>query len=1374
MQNFVRTTLLIILLLLVPRFFPQSDSPDLISNNSLVGLPIIHNYLPSDYNATPQNWSIVQDHRGIVYFANTGGLLEYDGVAWRLIGITNKIARALAIDKNGIIYVGGINQFGFLRPDSIGNMEYVSLIPLLPAGDREFEDIWSIWSSGKGVYFQSTSRIFLIKDPVNSLRKLNHDNVKIWRSKSLFNPAFLVNDNYYIPQNGKGLFTFSGDSLIQVWGGEIFADETIYDMLGFPPSDNSGNKILICTSDRGFFIYDGKSFRQFKTEIDSYLLKHKPYFGGALLNDDTYAIGTQTGGLVIIDKNGRLLKLINKRYGLHDNTVWFVYPDNSGNMWLGLNNGITRINYPSPLSVADSRFGIDGIIFSMNNYRGRIYLSTPNGVYHSTTGNMNETGQDFELVEGITSESWGMLSLDNMQLVGTTGGIYKITGDKAVKINTGWRFAYSLCRSRVDSNIIYVGLHDGLAKLQYLNGDWYDAGRIPGISEIVPKVVEDSDGTLWLSTYNKGLVRVIPQSEGNNASYSITKFEKDKFGSQVSILIFHNKIIFGTSEGIMSFDKGKNEFEPDSSLGNYFIKDYNVIDLAKDIRGNIWILGTKKNSFETDRIIINDNDSIIRETFPGLKIIAENILGFNPYRIFPDRNNENIIWITANEKLYRFDIDKSGVSSSETKFNTLIRKVNINGNKVVYYGGYSQKDLSGKDSVWNLADGVNSIEFNYSSSSYLQENGNKYRYMLEGFDDGWSDWTSESKKEYTNLSSGEYRFRVQGLNVSGITGEEASFAFVIPVPWYKSVWAITLLILISIFGVLWIFNFRIRILEKRNLELEAIVDKRTNEVRHQKDTLEVQAKKLLELDRMKSNFFTNISHEFRTPLTLVMGQIENLLNTINDETTRNKLLMALSNSKQLQSLINRLLELSRLESGEMKIKIAETELNSFLRKIISTFESLTERRKIKLEFNKADAKIFIFIDREKMEEVFNNLISNAIKFTPDSGKISLTILRNPDATDYVEIRLTDTGIGIKPEHLPHIFDRFYQVDSSQKRNYEGTGIGLAIVKELVELHNGWISVKSVPTEGTEFTVLLPLGKDYFSENPNVEFVNVPNKIIETEKEPDFTAELKRNELLTSEDENENQEQDVIMVVEDNQDMRSFIKENLMGNFKIIEAKNGEEGVNRAFDTIPDLIITDVMMPAMDGYELSANLKSDKKTSHIPIIMLTAKADEESKLKGLHIGVDDYLIKPFSTKELNVRVDNLIKLRKLLKDRYKEISAMNISDIEAKPIDQEFLEKVFENIRTHIEDPGYGVAKLADEVGMSVSQLNRKLNALINQSAGKLIRSTKLDYASQLLKKRAGNISEIAFRVGFSDTPGFTHSFKEKFGCTPSEYLKSLK
>ncbi len=1354
----------IFLLFLIPAGFePAAQSLMNTGSNYLNGLPVIRNYLPAEYSATPQNWSILKDRRGIMYFANTGGVLEFDGVEWRLIPVINEVARTLAIDEEGIIYAGGVNEFGYLQADAAGQMHYTSLVSLLPLKDKEFGDIWSIYTSGREVFFQSSSRIFRIKDPVNSYKNHKAAEIKTWTSKKLYSPAFFVNGKYYMPEAGTGLLSMEGDSLKLLPGGERFADETIYDMLSYSTGNKPGherNKILIGTAGKGFYLFDGKSFTQFKTEADDYIQKNKLYFRGGILSNNTYVFGTQTGGMIVINNNGRLLQVINKKNGLSDNTVWFVYPDDNGILWLGLNNGVARVTYPSPLTLIDSRFGIDGLIFSVNRFAGSIYLSTPNGVYHSQQeGN---TGSFFKLVDGINSESWELLSVNDYQLAATTHGVYKIKDDKPAVIKTDWRFAYSFCRSKIHPDIIYVGLHDGLAKLKLLNGEWTDGGRVPGINEIITQVVEASDGTLWLSSYNKGILRIIPDYNGNNSSYTITHFQEKLGNRQPPLIEYEQRVIFGTPDGPMNFDNTSNRFVFDSRFGNYF-KDFSITDLKKDAAGSLWITGNKNNSAETGRII----SGFKWESFPRLKIIMDRVSSFSPYKLFPDKSDRNLLWITYGEKLYRFDLKEANSNTYQPDFYTVIRNINLDGDSTIYSGGFFPENL--KKIEWKLSPGTNSIGIKYASASYFHEGGSKYHYSLNGYDNKWSEWTEDDRKEYTNLAPGIYTFNVQAKNILGELSKTASFTFYIPAPWYRSVWAIVLFSLLLISGIWWMVNLRFRILEKRNLELEAIVDKRTNEVRRQKDILEEQAKKLLELDRLKSNFFANISHEFRTPLTLIMGQIESLLGSSPAEFTRKKLKTALSNSKQLQALINRLLELSKLESGEFKMKVSYTELNSFLRKILSAFESLTERQNIKLEFRRHSDDIFIYIDREKIEEVFNNLISNAIKFTPENGTIAMRITPDENKSGYINIIVSDTGIGLKQEDLNHIFDRFYQVDSSQTREYEGTGIGLAIVKELVRLHKGVISVKSEEGKGTEFCIQLTLGKEHFLSEPNIEFIEMPVNVENNGETEDFRSEINENENENPEEPDSGKE--VVLVVEDNSDMRSFIKENLEKDYRVIDSKNGEEGVKKALHYIPDLVITDVMMPAMNGFELTGRLKGDSKTSHIPIIMLTAKADEESKLKGLDIGVDDYLIKPFSTKELQARVNNLIKLRSLLKERYKEISAINPSEIEAKPIDKKFLDKVFTNIKEHIEDPSFNVTALAGEVGMSVSQLNRKLNGIINQSAGKLIRSTKLDYASQLLKNKAGNISEIAYRIGFSDTPGFTHSFKEKFGCSPSEYMK---
>ena len=552
----------------------QNEVRDSPSEELITGLPIIRNYLPAEYNATPQNWSVIKDNRGVMYFANTGGVLEYDGREWRLINIKNEVARTLAIDKNGIIYVGGVDEFGYLLPDAAGLLKYKSLVSLLPAQDREFGDIWSIWVSERGIFFQSTSHLFLIKNPAAALQNHIPADLKTWTPKTIFSPAFLVNGKYYIPENGIGLMILNGDSLTLAPGGGAFARETIYDMLSYSSSgkpDPAENKILIGTSGSGFYIYDGKSFGTFNTGADEYILKNKLYFRGGILSNNTYVFGTQTGGLIVINNKGRLLQVINKKNGLSDNTVWSVYPDESGVLWLGLNNGVAKIIYPSPLTLIDSRFGIDGIIFSVNEHKGSLYLSTPNGFYHSSN-NSGNTASLFKLVDGINSESWELLDLGSYQLGATTHGVYKIQDNKTSSIKTSWRFAYSFCRSKVNPDIIYVGLHDGLAKLRLVNGEWADGGRVPGVSEIITQVVEDADGTLWLSSYNKGLLRIIPDYNGDNSSYTISRYENFLSGRQQPFIDYKNKVIFGTEKGLMIFDRASDKFISDTSFRFIFVQ----------------------------------------------------------------------------------------------------------------------------------------------------------------------------------------------------------------------------------------------------------------------------------------------------------------------------------------------------------------------------------------------------------------------------------------------------------------------------------------------------------------------------------------------------------------------------------------------------------------------------------------------------------------------------------------------------------------------------------------------------------------------------------------------------------------------------------
>jgi DNA-binding response OmpR family regulator/two-component sensor histidine kinase len=467
----------------------------------------------------------------------------------------------------------------------------------------------------------------------------------------------------------------------------------------------------------------------------------------------------------------------------------------------------------------------------------------------------------------------------------------------------------------------------------------------------------------------------------------------------------------------------------------------------------------------------------------------------------------------------------------------------------------------------------------------------------------------------------------------------------------------------------------------------------------------------------------------------------------------------------LLTLINQLLDLSKIEAGNMKLSLSEHNLVSFLKSLFFSFESHAASKKITLSFISASDNIPVVFDIDKMEEIFNNLVSNALKFTDIHGEVKVSI-QIIDSI-HVEIRVENDGQGIPSDQLPYIFDRFYQVDSSITRKHEGTGIGLALAKELVEMHHGTITAESVEGKGAVFIIMLPVGEikpgDVITEplTANQDFT------------PDISHDVQIvNSAVTDiEALKSAEDKEIILIVEDNEDVRAFIREQLEADYMVTEAENGKAGIYKAQETVPDLIITDLMMPEMDGYQFSKEIRRDERTSHIPVIMLTARAGLDDKIEGLETGIDDYITKPFSTKELKTRVKNLINQRKLLRARFSMATIIKPSEVTTAPIDREFLEKTILIIEANFEDRDFSVESLAAEINMSVSQLNRKLNALIDQPAGQLMRSLRLQRAAELLAKKAGTVAQICYQLGFNDQAYFSRAFKKQFGRSPSEYMK---
>ncbi|MBA2761148.1 MAG: response regulator [Segetibacter sp.] len=674
----------------------------------------------------------------------------------------------------------------------------------------------------------------------------------------------------------------------------------------------------------------------------------------------------------------------------------------------------------------------------------------------------------------------------------------------------------------------------------------------------------------------------------------------------------------------------------------------------------------------------------------------------------------------------------------------------------------------------NNIEGTKSITLNYlqdiltlefSSLDFTAPVQNKYRYQLVGIDKGWVESGTRRTATYLHLPSGTFHFKVQGSNSQGIwSGQIANLEITVLPPWWRTWWAYGIYALLLALGIRAYFKFSVnRARLKAQLNFEHL-----------------ESKRMKELDTLKTQLYTNITHEFRTPLTVILGMAQQVMNKPNENST-NSMNMIIRNGQSLLNLVNEMLDLSKLETGKMSLQPVNGDIINFLRYVVESFHLLAESGQKAIHFLTDMDSLHVAYDPERIRQIVTNLLSNALKFTPEKGNIYVNVSKNvlpqdePNVT--IIIKVKDTGIGIPEDQFQHIFDRFYQLDNSHTRKAEGTGIGLALTKELVKLMDGEISVKSPPSganRGSEFTVILPMIKVAELEE------TVASPVVKEAYQPKLKPTI--NSIRTT-DEKRNKEKQLILLVEDNADVVTYTA-SCLSDYQVLVGKDGREGFDIAVEMIPDLIITDVMMPFVDGFELCRRLRNDEHTSHIPIIMLTAKADIESKIEGLQQGCDVYLQKPFHEEELLVRIKKLLELRKNLQQYYlKKLGLNNYTSTDAvipetkaveNKVEDVFVKKVREAIEANLADANFTVEQLCKLLFISHSQLHRKLEAVTGFSPNKFIRLIRINKAKELLKNPSNTIASVAYACGYNDPGYFTRVFKQDYGVTPQEWRVSSK
>lgn len=1353
---------------------------------SPAGLPYIQNFSPKDYgSAHAQNWSVVQDRRGIIYMANNLGVLEYDGASWRLTP-TSSTVRSLVVSEDDRIFIGCRDEFGYLAPDSSGQLQYVSLLMDLPAAYHNFGSAYNIQANDDGIYFRTTQALFEWKNITPEVAGTSPRKdapplkgvFRVWRAQTRFIRLFSTRKGIYINQPEVGLMKLEGDSLVIAPGGERFARGVLHFMVDAPPQSGLSETRMLAGSNRhGLFWYDGQVFEPFHLRgAAERVFKETVLRGGIFLNDGTIALRTQKSGVLVIDQNGDLLLKVDRETGLRNQDTNHIFQDREHGLWLALDSGVSRVEIPSRFSAFSEASGLLGSILAVRRYQGQLYAAGSLGVFRMVAGASAESKRVFENIERLRS-TWSLLSTGDAILTASSQGMFAIKGNQVQRLNS--LQARYLQSSSFYQDLIYAGALNGLAILKKENNEW-QTYRIAGISEQVRSIVEVSPGELWLGTGDKGgALHVLISGLDNAGSFELFPEEipatVKRYGSEhglpdtrfTRVYPAGGKAMFATDSGLRSFDEEKQYFFPDTSYGAILADTTRIVSRFEEgADGKYWVKTTKKHRRETGVVIPQKDGSYLWDSKPFLRIADWGSV----YCIYPDPLDKNIIWIGGPEGLMRYD--QSIERDYDADFPALIRRVIADGDSIIFYGE-SSPAASFDGPILEYKD--NALRFEYAAPTFDSPEENNYQVYLEGFDKAWSPWTTETKKDYTNLPEGNYTFRVRAKNIYDHPGSEAHFSFEILRPWYRSWWVY------SIYGLL-IFAFFWAI---RRYELGRQRFKHDAEMRAQ------EAEKLQEVDALKSRFFANISHEFRTPLTLIMGQTGNVLTKVQDPDMKSQLQMSMRNANRLLRLINQLLDLSKIEAGGMTLNAAPQNIVPLLRSLTSSFESFAKKKGIGLKFDCAHESVIVNCELDKIEKIIYNLLSNALKFTPDGGTVGVQLsvvseqlsvnseqlsvvseqlsgLGEGNLESHLLIAVRDTGIGISADRLPHIFDRFYQVDASQTREQEGTGIGLSLTKELVELHGGSISVESQEGVGSTFKIELPVlsEADYSSAILGEETEKNPREFAVETVYDDFASNNNPAAGLQGETAGE-----IILVVEDNADVRAYIRQTLVEDYRIVEAADGEDGFAKAQEFMPDLIISDVMMPKVDGYELARQIRSDELTSHIPIIMLTAKAAEAEKLEGLETGVDAYLVKPFSTQELQIRIRKLIEIRQALLAKVQEKPVISASKVMVTSVDQQFLERMQSIVEENIENENFQLEDLCREIGMSRSHLHRKLSALLGISPAHYIRRIRMERARQLLEDKAGNVSEIALQVGYASIATFSRAFRDTFGAPPSEFLK---
>lgn len=1320
---------------------------------------------------------ITQDDKGFIWIGTEDGLNKFDGYNFTVYKKQNNDSLSLISDHITALYtdsrhrlwvatIEGLQYYdpasdGFVRT-ALGQPDYVMRNnQCIAIAEDSHQQLWFV-ASGLGVLRYSpeteTSQLYTPSHThpettlcSNYIRDIAEDKEgNIWfgsqeNGLSVFNPSQRTFRTYNTANSGLPSNTIFGLKLLK-----------------------SGN-LLISTISGGVALYDSHRgiFTSYPDVFNT--LPTRSIFCALEDKEGNLLAGTEGNGLMLFDPAQHTLKqhpvFKEKAQEIGDTKVHYLYEDKNGSIWVGMHykglclikNEHTGFNYYRKTDPTTASLSYGHIMGITTDREKNIWIATDGGGlnrYNPATGVYKHYKHQFSDPHSIPDNA-----------------VVSVYCDRKNRIWAG----------------TYIG---GLCLLDKEKGTFtrFQADGKPGSlsSNFVKSITEDSKGCLWLGTNGGGLNRFDPETK------TFRTFRHETTRGMVNNYVVQ---LFTDSRGILWIGTyfGLCRMDTETETCTAFttecgLSNFTIFSIAEDEQGTIWI-GTQNglNRYNPQQ----NNFTPVPLPSPGISPV---INGMIPYK--------DQLWLSTNNGLVNFN-PTTGQVKNYTMYNGLQSNEFILASYYkspegeLFFGGVNgftsffpeqirSKDLVPEVSLTNLRifnqpvpinQPVNgrviltqhlsychNIRLKHSDKSFTLEftapdtpepSTLYYACRMDGFDRDWVEYDHTRRyATYTNLDPGTYTFHVKASNNPEVWGDSSTTLTIwIDPPLWDTWWARLCYFCLACAAVYALLRFAfIRIRERNELRIERL-----------------KVKQQEELSQAKMQFFTNISHEFRTPLTLIIGPLERMLATENDPERKQSTQMMLRNAGRLLQLINQILELRKAEQGKMKLRVQRLELVAFVSEALCSFTELASQKQISLTYTWEPDKIPVWYDPDMLDKCLYNLLSNAFKFTPEGGKVQVDVQQGEEGRIY--LRISDTGRGMSAETAKQVFERFYQGDGPSAAS--GTGIGMHLTKTIVELHGGSIEVQSEEGKGSLFCLTILPGEAHFApeEKSNEAYKPRSAEAISPTQEQNEEQSIPGSGQSNLPEQEIDSSRVTLLIVEDDEDMRRYIREELQDIYQIEEAVNGKTGLAKALKLLPDLIITDVMMPEMSGTDMCRSLKANPETCHIPIIILTAQGDLEHRIEGLETGADSYIPKPFNSKHLRIRAEKLIELRRSMKERFSKSLNMEAQEITLTSTDERLVQRVIDYIRDHLENPELSVEAMSRELGMSRTHLHRKLKALTGQSPVEFIKVIRMKQAAYLLSTGKMTVSEVGYKVGYSTPSYFSSCFNAHFSMSPTAYME---